>query len=276
MGTRIVSACLLLLLGSQVQKTPQPGSTPPTNTPFVERTERQFNFYPGGKVQIVAGVPGNCKIVGWGRASISLEVEKIVYNLPADQAKTLSDRFPVQVRWTQTSATIKTLGPAESGAVMEANITLHVPKEKTDFDVHLLQGDFEIEGVNGWVELTSNDGNIDARSLQGYFSGVTQKGDVNVVMAGRYWNGLGFTAVTQHGSVQLHLPIDYSAALKLETHEGEISVQYPEQLVNGEHVPLQVVTQKKARTLDATVGDGGAPIKLLTIVGNLQLEGIKP
>ncbi len=273
MGTRIIVACLLLFAGSQGDKTPAPGATP--NTPFVERTERRFNFYPGGKVQIVGGVPGNCKIVGWERASVSLEVEKIVYNLPADQAKILSDRFPVQARWTQTSATIKTLGPPESAA-MEANITLHVPKEKTDLDVHLPQGDFEIEGVNGWIEVTSNDGNIDAKSLQGYFSGITQKGDVNVVMAGRYWNGLGFTAVTQHGSVQLHLPVDYSAALKLETREGEISVQYPEQLVNGEHVPLQVVMQKKARTLDATVGDGGAPIKLLTVMGNLQLEGIKP
>jgi len=275
MGARIIVACLLLLVGSQEEKTPrQTAST--ADTPYVERTEKQFNFYPGGKVQINTGVPGNCKVVGWDRASVSLEVERIIYRLPADQAKLLSDRYPVQVRFTQTSATIKTSGPPESAAVMEANITLYVPKEKTDLGIHLLQGDLEVGRINGWIEATLNDGNIDAQSLQGYFSGVTQQGDVNVVMSGKYWNGLGFTAVTQRGSVQLHLPIEYSAALKLETHEGEISVQYPEQLVDGEHVPLHVVAQKKSRTLDATVGAGGAPIKLLTVAGNLQLEGITP
>ena len=114
------------------------------------------------------------------------------------------------------------------------------------------------------------------RSLQGYFSGITQHGDLDVELSGRRWDGFGLTAATKAGTVELRLPLNYSAALQLETGDGNISVQYPEQLVEGERVPLHVVTQKNARSLTATVGDGGAPVKLLTTAGDIHLSGIAP
>jgi hypothetical protein len=275
MGARIIFLCLLMFTGVQQELTPRQINPGPAS-PYVERIHKEFKFYPGGKIKVDASIPGNCKVVGWERAMVSVEAEKIVYRLPLDQAKAVSDRYPVRVRWTQTEAAIQTQGPPESLSTMETNLTLYVPKDKTDLAVRLVQGDFEVEGINGWIEANLSDGDIDARSLQGYFSGVTLKGDLNIVMSGRRWLGHGFTAVTQRGSIQLHLPIEYSAALKLETREGEITVQYPEQLVDGERVPLHIVAQKNSRFLEATVGDGGSPIKLMTVVGDLQLEGIKP
>lgn len=270
MGAWLILASALLFWGVQEQQPPQKPPEAPS-APYVESDQRQFNFYPGGKLQIVTGVPGNVKVVGWGRAALMLQVERIIYHLTPDQARLLASQYPVQLRWNQTSATIRTNGPPQSAATMEMNLTIYVPKEKTDIKAQLMQGDLAIGSVNGWVEANLNEGNIEAKSLSGYFSAVTKHGDVNVEMTGKRWTGHEFSAVTHNGTVELVLPVDYSAALRLETKAGNIQIQYPPQTVEGESVPLLAVTKKKASSLAASLGQGGAPVKLLTMSGDVKL-----
>ena len=92
-----------------------------SETPYMEREEKQFNFYPGGKITIAAGVAGSVRVVGWQKGSVRMEAEKIVHNLPQDQAKKLIEQNPIRVRWTQTEATIQNPGlpapPAEEDDV---------------------------------------------------------------------------------------------------------------------------------------------------------------
>jgi DUF4097 and DUF4098 domain-containing protein YvlB len=270
MEARLILAFALISWGVQEQQAPQKPPEAPS-APYVERDQRQFNFYPGGKLQIVTGVPGNVKIIGWGRAAVMLQLERIVYHLTQEQAQRLASQYPVQLRWSQTSATIRTNGPPQSAATMEMNLTIYVPKEKTDINAQLLQGDLAVGAVNGWVEGNLNEGNIEAKSLSGYFSAVTKRGDINVEMDGKRWRGHEFSAVTQKGSVSLVLPVDYSTALLLETKDGSIQIQYPAQTVDGESIPLLAVAKNKASSLAATLGQGGAPVKLHTTSGDVKL-----
>lgn len=260
----------LIVIGGQEQQAPTKASEP-SPPPYVERDQRQFNFYPGGKLDIVTGIPGSVKIIGWGRSAVMLQVERIIYYMEPDQARALAAQYPLQLRWTQTSATIHTTGPPKSAIVMETNLTIYVPKEKTDVKAQILQGDLAVGAINGWVEATLTEGSVEARSLSGYFSALTKQGNLNVEMAGKTWLGYEFSAVTQKGTVDLLLPADYSAALSLETRDGKMEVQYPEQTVDGEAVPLYVTTKKKARSLTAKVGEGGAPVRLLTMSGDVKL-----
>ena len=71
------------------------------------------------------------------------------------------------------------------------------------------------------------------------------------------------------------LPAEYSAALQLETKDGNITIQYPEQTVEGEKIPWMVITRKKARSLGASVGEGGAPLKLHTAVGQVHVSTLE-
>jgi len=240
--------------------------------PYVEKQQRQFSFYPGGKLQISTGVPGNVKIIGWEKSSVQLEVERIIYYIPEDQAKQIAAQYPLHLTWTQTTAVIRTSGPVEAAAKMETNLALYVPKSKTDIEAKMVQGDFEIENVNGWIEATLMEGNIEAVSMSGYFSATTRRGDVLAEMAGNHWIGHDFSAITQNGSIHLELPTDYSASLSLETRAGEIIVDYPDQVVDGQTIPLQVVSKKKTvKSLTAPIGGGGAPLKMLTHLGNIEL-----
>ncbi len=245
-------------------------STP--EAPYVEREERQINFYPGGKVGISTGVPGNLRIVGWKKGAIRLEAEKIVYNLPAEDAKALLKNSPIRVRYNQTSATIQTAASPDPLVTMETNLVLYVPGEKTDLKIGMVQGDLSVDSVNGWVEATLNQGNLEARSMAGYFSGSTKRGDIHVEMSGIRWQGLEFSAVTQQGSANIRLPAKYSAALQLETRNGKIVVHYPPQVVDGEETPPEILIHKNSQSLKASVGDGGAPVKLATAAGDVTLS----
>jgi hypothetical protein len=91
-------------------------------------------------------------------------------------------------------------------------------------------------------------------------------------MSGSHWNGYEFAAVTQKGSATLLLPAKFSAALQIETRDGKIVVDYPPQVVEGEETPPEIIINKKSQSLKASIGDGGAPIKLLTTLGDLTIS----
>ena len=139
-------------------------------------------------------------------------------------------------------------------------------------DIKLIKGDLSMASLNGSIEANIEEGNIEVENLAGYFSAVTKLGDLMVALAGPRWRGFGFTAATQRGSIDLTIPPDYSAALQLETKDGKISVDFPEQIVEGESVPLQVMAKKKACAITAPIGSGGAPIKLITASGDINLK----
>jgi len=257
MATKILLILSFLAFGAQEQaKTGGPAST----SPYIERSQKEFKFYPGGKIEVTAGVTGNLTIVGWSRSSIRLETETVIYYLPAEEAKVICSQYPVKTKWTQTLTNIGTVGPPLAAATMEVNLTLNVPKHKTDIIIKLIKGDLAVSGLNGWVEATMGEGNLEVRSMEGYFSVTTEVGDLDVEMSGARWYGHGFTAITKLGSVDLRIPANYSAALQLETHDGDITIDYPEQMVDGEHIPLNFITRKKERNLTATVGAAPAVV----------------
>jgi DUF4097 and DUF4098 domain-containing protein YvlB len=251
------------------QPAPAPLSAP--QTPYVEREERQFSFFPGGKLEIVVGTHGSLTIIGWQKASVRVEAEKIVYYSSREEAKAAIQKSPIRIRYGQTTASIRTSGAADSA--LEYNLTVYVPGDKTDIKANVNHGDLSVEGVNGWIEATIvMEGSIEAKSMSGYFSATTLRGDISVEMTGNRWRGLEFAAVTQNGSADLKIPETFSAALQLETRNGKILVDYPPQVVEGEVVPPDIVIRKTSQSLKATVGDGGAPIKLVSYFGDIRLS----
>jgi hypothetical protein len=248
------------------------------SAPFIERSQRQFRFYPGGKVELTLGVPGDVKVVGWQRPEITVDIEKLVYRMGEEEARALASSFPVQVKYTQTEATIRIpIGKEKKDTPafppgLEINLTVRVPRQRTDMRLQTVKGDLSFEDINGWLEATLTEGSIETKSISGYFSGLTELGNVDADLSGPRWEGYEFAAVTHRGSVLLRLPLRFSAALQLETRDGALSIDYPEQLVDGESIPLVAVAKKRGQSLSATIGDGGAPVKLMTFLGDIRME----
>lgn len=266
-GVTVVRYCLLALL---FITSPSFAQDPAERVRYLEQEIKDFSFFPGGKIGIDAGAPGTLTIIGWRKGSVHIEAEKIAYDLEPEKAKTLLQKS-LRVRWNQTAATIKTAPFPE--AEVEINLTVYVPEEKTDIKARIAKGNFLIDSVNGWVETTTvGEGGLEAEGLSGYFSFNTPKGDLKVYMSGKRWRGLEFAAATQDGSAQLILPVDYSSALQLETRNGKLTVDYPQQIVEGEPEPPDIVINKTGQSLKATVGDGGAPVRLFTFSGDVALS----
>jgi DUF4097 and DUF4098 domain-containing protein YvlB len=256
------------------QEPTQPSAKAP-EIPYVERFEKQFSFFPGGKLQVLATTHGNLKIIGWDKSSVRLEAERIVYYASPEDAKVLLKKYPIRVRYDQTSGHIQTEGNPASPATIENNLTLYVPGEKTDLEIQISQGDLSVDSVKGWTQASIREGNLDAKSTAGYFSCKIGRGDIYVEMSGARYEGYEFAAMTRQGSNELRLPKAFNAALQLETRNGKVLVDYPAREVDGESIPPQVVTAQKAQSLKASVGDGGAPIRLATYSGDVTLSLIK-
>jgi DUF4097 and DUF4098 domain-containing protein YvlB len=258
-----------LLLAQNVQDQPTQASP---QTPYVERTNKEFAFFPGGKLEIISVVPGNVTVIGWDRGSISVEIEKIFYNQTPEQVKALSEQYPVHIRYNQTASSVKITGIPLSSSMIEMNITVYVPKIRTDLNLKMINGDLDIQSANGWIEASLNEGSIQAENISGYFSATTQRGNVRLDLSGKRWTGHSLTAATYKGNIDLKLPANYSAALQMETRSGELAIHFPEQTVEGELVPLNAVANKQARSLKASLGDGGSPINVMTYAGNVSLS----
>ncbi|HTY61089.1 MAG TPA: hypothetical protein VMG30_02410 [Acidobacteriota bacterium] len=248
------------------------GSAAPAQSPYVDREEREFNFFPGGRVEIFTGVSGSIKIMGWKKGSVRVEAEKIVYYEDTEKAKAFLQKSPVRVRHTETITTIRVEGIPQSPAMLEVNLTVYIPGERTDINAKMDRGEFSVSSINGWVEVTIGEGSLEAKSMSGYFSGRLRKGDIFVETSGTRWAGYGLDALTQQGSVNLVLPTEYSAALQLETRDGKISVDYPPRIEEGEEIPPQIAINKKSQSLKASVGSGGMPIRLVTYSGDIKLS----
>jgi DUF4097 and DUF4098 domain-containing protein YvlB len=268
---RVLPALLFLAVfpALRAQEAPEPGFG--LSPVYVDNQEKEYNFYPGGKMGISMAAPGSLKITGWNRGSVRMEAEIKVYSLTEEKARALLEKSPVRVRYNNSSSTIQITEAPELKGLLEINLTIHVPAARTDLTVQMKKGDFVIDNVNGWVEATLVEGNMDLTAIDGYFSGKTQKGNISANLSGNRWSGQGFTAVTQEGRVSLILPEKYAATLQLDTRNGEITVDYPSQEVEGELIPPEVVVQRKSRQLRARIGDGGAPMRLGTQSGDVSL-----
>ncbi len=271
MTFRLILAFLLTAAGWP-QSEPAPQKSGDSKSPYVEKSEQEFAFYPGGRVEISAAAPGSFRIAGWQKAFVRVEMEKIFYYLSPDQAKALAKLYPAKVTKTQTSVKISTAGSPKPGVNMEVNVQVFVPWERTDLKIKMIKGDLSVAMLNGWVEATIEEGNLEAKDLGGYFYTVTKRGDLKVELSGKRWTGYSFSAKTERGSIDLSLPVDFSATLQLHTKDGSITTDYPAQMVEGESVPLKIMVKKKTRTLSAPIGGGGAQIKLVTSSGDISFS----
>jgi len=274
MVARFISTLLFLvfLTAIRAQGIPEPDQgSPPV---YANTYEREYKFYPGGKIGISLEVPGSLKIIGWDRGLVRVDADIKVYSLTEEKARALLEKSPIRVRYndTATTSTIQVSESPELKGLLEVNMTIHVPGAHMDLAAQLKKGDFTINTVNGWVEASIAEGNMELTAVNGYYSVKTLKGDISANLSGNRWSGQGFTAVTQDGCVDLILPENYSAMLQLDTRNGEITVDYPSQLVEGELVPIEAVVKKKTQQLRVRVGDGGAPIHLGTQTGDVSLR----
>jgi DUF4097 and DUF4098 domain-containing protein YvlB len=162
-----------------------------------------------------------------------------------------------------------------------ARIELKVPREAT-LDVHSGDGDLSVRGLKGEINLSTQDGRIEADSLDGALR--ASSGDGNMHVQGRFdslnlktGDGRiyvqvspgsqmlsGWSVRSGDGNVELSLPEDFSADLEVHTGDGRITSELPLTLSGSmDHSSLRGKLNGGGPTLSVHTGDGSVHLKRL-------------
>jgi DUF4097 and DUF4098 domain-containing protein YvlB len=122
-------------------------------------------------------------------------------------------------------------------------------------------GQLRITGLSGPLEARTTNGEVHGRDLRGGASVETTNGDVSIDVAAI--GGRGIHCETTNGSVDISVPRDAKADVSASVTNGDIEV-----------IGLDLsTTEKTRRRLHGTIGGGGAPIRIETTNGGVQVRG---
>jgi hypothetical protein len=127
-------------------------------------------------------------------------------------------------------------------------------------DASTVNGGVEIEGATSNVVAHTVNGSIDARSTGGAVTAHTTNGDVMVTSAKLDGDRTEFSTV--NGTITVTLPAAVNADVEMRTVNGHLSSDFP----------LTVEGTFSPRRLHATLGKGGATLRLTTVNGSIRLR----
>jgi DUF4097 and DUF4098 domain-containing protein YvlB len=222
-------------------------------------TEELHQTYPlaaTGHVS-VHNVNGSVRITGWDRAEVKLDAVKRGRDQQALQEASIvidarADSIDIRTRYPQD-------GSHHNAAGVE--YTLSVPRGAELSRISTVNGQITIEGVAGTVRANSVNGAITATRLEGDADFSTVNGRVELDF--EKFQARSLKASSVNGGLSVALPAGAGAQLSAQTVNGRISSDFDVSVRQ---------TRSHPNSVTATVGPGGAPVKLNTVNGAIALR----
>jgi DUF4097 and DUF4098 domain-containing protein YvlB len=115
-----------------------------------------------------------------------------------------------------------------TGPMSASTITITVPAD-TSLHLKSTQGNLDVDGVHGEIEAASTQGEIKLMNVAGSVVASTSNGSIKVVMD-RVDPGKNLSFSSHNGDVDVTLPADLKANVKLRSLHGEIYSDFEVQL----------------------------------------------
>ena len=223
---------------------------------------RVTGFRPrGGVISASPGTNGGVQVIGWDRDSVA------VHARIQAQADRLSDARALAegVQISRSGNTVTADGP-ESGRneSWSVSFVMYVPR-RSDLTLDTHNGPVSVASVSGVLDLRTVNGPLTLSDVGGDVHARTSNGPLRVELTGTRWQGAGLDAETSNGPVTLIIPERYSANLETGTQNGPINTDFELTVSLGGY-------GRSSRRLNATLGQGGAPVKAVTTNGPLTLR----
>jgi hypothetical protein len=209
------------------------------------------------ELRVDGGTNGGISVEGWDRDEIRMQA-KVWANA---ESEARAESIVAEIRVVVESGRIRAEGPdtgrRESWGVGYA---LMVPRG-TDLDLETTNGGISVAQVTGETRFRATNGGVHLEGLAGDVRGRTTNGGLHVALAGAAWQGQGLDVQTTNGGVTLEIPERYSAELETGTTNGTIDVDFP-----------VTVQGRIGRKINAPLGAGGAPVKVVTTNGGVRVQ----
>lgn len=212
-----------------------------------------------GTLTAEPGPNGGVAIYGWDRDSVAV-VAKIQ---ATSRSEADAEQIVAAVRIEAAGRSVRAVGPSQSSHEhWSVSFDVYVPRH-TDLALETENGPLSVEEVSGAMELQARNGPVSLRSVAGDVTVRVQNGPLSVHLGGERWEGKGLDAETVNGPVDLAIPARYSAQLETGTVNGPMDLSFP----------LTVTIQGRvSHRIQSTLGDGGAPVRVVTTNGPLSIR----
>jgi len=213
-----------------------------------------YPLQPGGSFEL-QNVNGPVQVEGWDRDVIEIHAVKIAKEKESDL-----DRVSIEVNAKPNDVSVITRYPQNEGVEVAVEYTIRVPHGAHVEHIGTVNGTLKIAGVESVEELRTVNGNIEVYEGGGSVHAHTTNGNVHLELS-RVLDEKGMAAETTNGSVLLAVPQDTQANLEARSLNGNF---YSE-------LPFSQEAAERPREMRGKFGKGGAPIRLNTVNGGIQI-----
>ncbi len=219
---------------------------------------REMTLPATGALKVDSAPNGGVSVKAWSKREILLRARVDTWGDTKSEAENRLKQVDIATAGGKVSAD----GPKTMGKTYySVSYEVFVPS-KIDLDLHSVNGGVSVKGVTGTLTAGTTNGGLNLTDLAGKVTARTTNGGVQVKLAGAAWQGEGFDVSTVNGGVTIQVPNDYSAQLEVRTVNGGLHSD----------VPVTVQGQYSGKRVSATLGKGGAPVKVSTTNGGVRLN----
>ena len=218
---------------------------------------RELTVPTSGSLSVNASPNGGIKVEGAPRSDVFLRARIVAAASSEDRARQIVSEVRVQPSGDRIEAEgPQNLGRRESWHV---SYELLVPMQMS-LSLKTVNGGLSVKGVEGRIEATTTNGGVRLTDMAGDVRGRTTNGGIDVDLDGASWRGEGLDVQTSNGGVRVAIPDGYSASLEASTVNGGLNSDFPVTL-DG----------RRSRNIHATLGAGGATIRVRTSNGGVRI-----
>lgn len=213
---------------------------------------------PAGPLRVDPGANGGVSVVGWDRNEVEVHARIEARAETLAQARVLAEEVRIE-----TGGVIGADGPSNHrDANWHVSFVVYVPA-RSNLELSTRNGPLSVRGVRGTMDLQAQNGPISLNEVAGDVRARAQNGPINIELGGRRWEGAGLDAETRNGPINLSVPDGFNADLETGTVNGPFTSE----------IPLSVTLQGRLRgPLNAKLGDGGPPIRVVTTNGPVRIR----
>jgi DUF4097 and DUF4098 domain-containing protein YvlB len=217
---------------------------------------REFTLAPRNSLAVDAGENGGISVEAWDRDEVLVRARIQAKAESGADARRLVEQVAIE-----TDGTIQPRVPTAHGdAWASVSFRVMVPR-RSDLALEAKNGGIGIDGVTGAIAFDTENGGVSLDGVGGDVRGRTTNGGLSVRLAGERWEGERLDVATTNGGIRLVVPEGYSAELETGTVNGGLRLGFP--------VSVEGDVGRRVRT---RLGDGGRPVRVLTMNGGVVVE----
>jgi hypothetical protein len=163
-----------------------------------------------------------------------------------------------------------------SGEAHNSGLTVTVPVD-TSLQLLSSNGGIDVDGVHGEIDVTSHNGAITTTNVSGTVVADTHNGAIKVTFNG-VDAGKPIAFTSYNGPIDVTLPADFKANLKLRASQGEIYTDFDVKLMPGESItepnnsPDGRFRVRTSRVINGTINGGGTDATFTTYNGKILIR----